>query len=433
LSLVTPRKGYKSVESNYKKKIEIPKDWTFEQIGSKINILSGFPFDSKNFDKEIGLPLIRIRDLANIDTKIRYNGNFLKEFTINSGDLLVGMDGEFRPYLWKGNLSLLNQRVCKITTSNEDILNQNFIFYSIKKGLFHYELINIGTTVIHISKTNIEKIKIPLPSLPEQQKIATILSNVDNLIESTEKVITHSKKVKTGLMQKLLTRGIGHVTFKKVPWLFGKEIEIPEEWEVCKIRNLVENKTILEIQDGNHGELHPKSIDFVNQGIPFVTADCIINNNVDYKKCKLLPSGFLKTLRIGFSKKGDVILTHKGSIGFTAIVNDEFETIILSPQTTYYRLSDKLIPKFLYYIFQTHNFQKQLQAFGKQSTRDYVGITAQQHLIIPFIQDVIEQQKIATILSNIDSKITSQEQYKEKLEKLKKSLMQKLLTGEVRV
>ena len=216
--------------------------------------------------------------------------------------------------------------------------------------------------------------------------------------------------------------------YKSVPWLFGKEIEIPDEWEVCKIRNLVENKTILEIQDGNHGELHPKSIDFVNQGIPFVTADCIINNNVDYKKCKLLPSKFLKTLRIGFSKKDDVILTHKGSIGFTAIVNDEFETIILSPQTTYYRLSDKLIPKFLYYIFQTHNFQKQLQAFGKQSTRDYVGITAQQHLIIPFIQDVIEQQKIATILSNVDNLIESTVQVITHSKKVKTGLMQKLLT-----
>ena len=76
-----------------------------------------------------------------------------------------------------------------------------------------------------------------LPTLPEQQKIANILSNVDNLIESTEKVITHSKKVKTGLMQKLLTRGIGHVKFKKVPWLFGKEIEIPEEWKITTLKD----------------------------------------------------------------------------------------------------------------------------------------------------------------------------------------------------
>ena len=64
--------------------------------------------------------------------------------------------------------------------------------------------------------------------------------------------------------------------------------------------DLVENKIILEIQDGNHGELHPKSIDFVNQGIPFLTADCMMENEIDYEKCKLLPSKFLKTLRNGF-------------------------------------------------------------------------------------------------------------------------------------
>ena len=82
-------------------------------------------------------------------------------------------------------------------------------------------------------------------------------------------------------------------------------------------------------------------------------------------------------------------------------------TMILSPQTTYYRLSNKLLPKFLYYVFQGYFFQKQLSQLGKQSTRDYVGITTQRKLLLPFIA-TDEQLKIATILSKVDELIQKQ-------------------------
>ena len=211
----TKLKDYKVVKSHYKKKIKIPSDWIFEPLQSKINVLSGFAFNSQNFDKKNGIPLIRIRDLANINTQIHYNGDFSKEFLINTGDLLVGMDGEFCSHLWKGGDALLNQRVCKITTASEKILHQRFIYYTIKKELRHYELINVGTTVIHLSKSDIENISILFPTILEQQKIASILSGVDALIESTQHIIEKTERLKKSMMQKLLTRGIGHTKFKK--------------------------------------------------------------------------------------------------------------------------------------------------------------------------------------------------------------------------
>jgi len=232
--------------------------------------------------------------------------------------------------------------------------------------------------------------------------------------------------------------------YKKVKTLFKNYIEIPNEWEFEKIGNLLDKKIILEIQDGNHGELHPKLNEFVSTGIPFVTANCIIDNQIDFKKCNFLTKERVKKLRIGFSKPNDVILTHKGSLGLCAIVPDTVKTLIMSPQTTYYRLSTKMNTKFLFYAFQSYLFQKQLFILGKQSTRDYVGITAQEELKI-IIMPKPEQDKIATILSNIDSLImqckkiighTKKSNDVKKtinLERLKKGLMQKLLTGQIRV
>jgi type I restriction enzyme, S subunit len=167
-------------------------------------------------------------------------------------------------------------------------------------------------------------------------------------------------------------------------------------------------------------------------GIPFITANCIINNRISLDKCQYLTEDWLRKLRIGFTKENDVILSHKGTIGLCAIIPLGVKNMILSPQTTYYRPSYAISPEFLFYVFQSQNFQGQLSQLGKQSTRDYVGITAQRELVIPYMS-ISEQKKIAYILSSIDLLIQIQINQKRSQERLKKSLMQKLLTGKIRV
>ena len=96
-----------------------------------------------------------------------------------------------------------------------------------------------GTAIKRIVLKNLEKFFFPLPSIPEQQKIASILSNVDNLIQNTEKLIEKTTRLKKGLMQELLIKGIGHTKFKKVT--FGRyfiSYEIPVEWKLYIIKDL---------------------------------------------------------------------------------------------------------------------------------------------------------------------------------------------------
>ena len=119
--------------------------------------------------------------------------------------------------------------------------NNLFVFYAIK---FHKNTLlrfAYGTTFLEISKNEMKKIKIPIPELyEEQEKIGMILSNVDSLIHVTENVLEQTQRLKKGLMQKLLTRGIGHTKFKIVSWIFTKQLEIPEEWEQKKLEDLVD-------------------------------------------------------------------------------------------------------------------------------------------------------------------------------------------------
>ena len=116
---------------------------------------------------------------------------------------------------------------------------------------------------------------------------------------------------------------------------------IPEEWDVVAVEKLVEEKTLAKPLDGNHGNIHPKSSDYVGYGIPFVMANNFANGQVNLESCKFITKERADKLQKGFSVSGDVLLTHKGTVGNTAIVGElSTDYIMLTPQVTYYRVMD---------------------------------------------------------------------------------------------
>lgn len=139
-------------------------------------------------------------------------------------------------------------------------------------------------------------------------------------------------------------------------------------------------------------------------------------------------------MRIGFSFKGDVLLSHKASIGYTCIVAEADPYIMLTPQVTLYRTNqEKLLPEYLLYFFQLYTFQIILEGFAKQSTRNYIGITNQKKLWIYLPDSIEEQRELIIPIANVDKEIIKKQKKIETLQRLKKSLMQNLLTGKVRV
>ena len=206
--------------------------------------------------------------------------------------------------------------------------------------------------------------------------------------------------------------------------------EIPKDWSIKTINDLIKENIIIDVMDGNHGEIHPKASEYVDIGIPFIMANNLKNGKLDIEGCKFISYEQAKRLRKGFSVEGDVLLTHKGTLGETAIVpklRDEY--IMLTPQVTYYRVSNNnvLINRYLKVYFDSKKYQDKLKSFGSQSTRDYVGITEQRKLsiILPTIE---EQEKIASIISTVDEQIDNVDALIEKNKELKKGLMQTLLT-----
>lgn len=195
------------------------------------------------------------------------------------------------------------------------------------------------------------------------------------------------------------------------------------EWsETYSVKELVKIGVLERPIDGNHGSYHPTATDYVSKGIPFVMASDLKNGVIDYENCKFITHERAKKLQKGFAKKNDILLTHKATIGRTAIVKElsDSDFIMLTPQVTYYRVKDynRLNNQFLRYYFESQKFQEILSQWaGAGSTRAYIGITNQLDLPI-FIPPLSKQKRIAHILGSLDDKIEINRKMNETLEQM---------------
>lgn len=177
------------------------------------------------------------------------------------------------------------------------------------------------------------------------------------------------------------------------------------EWNTYTVQDLIDKGMLEEPMDGNHGGLHPKTSDYVSKGVPFIMANNLINGTVDYEKCAFISDTQARRLKKGFSHPGDVLLTHKATIGRTAIVPQNYPLVILTPQITYYRVKKGINSMYLKYYFDSPTFQSLFMMWANSgSTRAYLGITAQHKLPI-ILPDKQTQDKIANILWKLDEKI----------------------------
>ena len=279
-----------------------------------------------------------------------------------------------------------------------------------------------------ISYKQFSELTLPVPSPAEQQKIADCLSSLDELISAQARKVETLKTHKKGQMQRILPR-----EGKNQPSLRFSEFQSGSEWMVTTIGQLVDKNWLYPPRDGNHGGIHPKSSDYVAYGIPFIMASDLKDGQIDTKGCHFISMEQADSLQKGFAREGDVLLTHKGTVGAVAIV-PEIETpyLMLTPQVTYYRVKNKvhLSNNFLAQIFLSPVFQENLLASSGGGTRSYIGIIEQAKLPLCLPIDLNEQHQIADCLTSLDELITAATQELDTLKTHKKGLMQQLFPAQ---
>lgn len=167
---------------------QIPAGWQVADVYSIASVIYGAPFASKRFSAEkIGRPIVRIRDLATEAPQVYTDEIHPKGYITKPGDIVVGMDGEFRAYLWGGEEAWLNQRVCVFQP--KDNFSSAFVRLSIMPLLAAVEASEVATTVIHLGKNDIDKFKIILPDAETLRKYNAVAvpiyqQIVENKLES---------------------------------------------------------------------------------------------------------------------------------------------------------------------------------------------------------------------------------------------------------
>ncbi|WP_447986376.1 restriction endonuclease subunit S [Nitrospira sp. Nam74] len=166
-------------------------NWKAKKLSALVEVQNGYAFDSKQFSASVGIPLIRIRDLkVGIETETRFTGKFDEKYIVKPGDFLIGMDGEFGCYEWKGRPALLNQRVCRLQGFIDD-LSPRFLFYGVNSYLKEIEDATGYTTVKHLSSRQILDINFPLPPLQDQHRVVRIL---DEALDGIATAKTNAEK-----------------------------------------------------------------------------------------------------------------------------------------------------------------------------------------------------------------------------------------------
>lgn len=350
--------------------------------------------------------------------------DYVNDYIFDDELVLVGEDGakwasgENTAFRVKGKCWINNH--AHVLKPRQDMVLDNWLVYFLNHSDLH-EFVS-GLTVPKLNQGSLRGIPIPLPPLPEQKRIVAILdeafAGIGQAIANTERNLKNARELFESYLNDVFTRK-------------------GEGWFVTTISDLVEKRILAKPLDGNHGDVHPKKVDFIQDGVPFIMASDLIDGDVDQIHCNHISRKQADALRKGFARDGDVLLTHKGTIGRSAVLSTQHDYVMLTPQVTYFRVIDSNIMsnRFLYFCFKSNIFQDEIcEIAGKGSTRAYVGITRQLDLHVSY-PPLDEQLLLVAAFDSLFSAAQRLEAiYQQKLTalaELKQSILQKAFTGQL--
>ncbi|MGC8516143.1 MAG: restriction endonuclease subunit S, partial [Thermoplasmata archaeon] len=411
--VILTRPGYKMTEIG-----EIPEEWDIKEL-HQVSEQRKDLIEPAKYMLEL---YVGLENITSGQLKISSYGETsdLKssKFRFQKGDILYG---KLRPYLDKIALAetdgICSTDIIPIVSKNSD---NRYLAYMLHSSFF-LQFVKTTISGTNHPRTNWKQMSrfiMSFPPLSEQQKIAEILSTADEAIQKVNEQITLTELLKKGLMQTLLTRGIGHTKFKMTE--LG---EMPEEWSLDSIKNC---------------SLPTNSIDplvvFGESYFKYIDVSEISSQELAIKGTKEI-QGVKAPSRARKGVKGDDIIfaTIRPYLKRIAMVPKYLDGNVCSTAFCVIRANgSKVLPKFLFYSITLDKFVSNVSS--SQTGSAYPAVSDSQVLservVIPPLP---EQQKIAEILSTADSKLELLRKKKEHLEILKKGLMNDLLTGKVRV
>ena len=394
--------------------------WERVPLSDVANVQNGFAFKSSYFDPDRGVPLIRIRDISKEETEHRYWGESDDQYLVKTGEILIGMDGDFAVSRWTGEKALLNQRVCKVSLTS-DLFDEGFLYLCLQPFLNAINAETSSVTVKHLSSKTIEEIPLPLPPLMEQHrivaKIEELFSALDKGIESLktaqaqlkiyrQSVLKHAfegkltaqwreeNKDKLETPEQLLARikqerearyerqlkewkaavktwdaegrpGKKPSKPKKLaqsPPLAAEDVlalpKLPEDWSWFSLSAIAGN-----IQIGPFGSLLHKA-DYLVGGTPLVNPSHIRSQRIEPDRTLTVSTDKLHQLGKYVMHENDIVIGRRGEMGRCAVVTAEEAGWLCGTGSLFVRLLSSMNPHFYSWVL------------GSQRVKDFLAASS---------------------------------------------------------
>ena len=407
--------GYKQTDIGV-----IPADWGVRSIGQMFRLINGCPFKPNDW-KQSGTPIIRIQNLNDPFAPFNFSQAPVPEKNrVEPGDLLFAWSGtlgsSFGARVWAGPSGVLNQHIFKVHMDEGQItLSFSLLVFARVEEDIAKQAHGFKASFVHVKKSDLVKVDLPVPPLPEQHAIAEALSDVDALLGALDRLIAKKRGLKQAAMQQLLT---GQT---RLPGFHG-------EWELKRLGEL----------GATFGGLTGKTKDDFGDGSGrYITFMNVMTNVV-------IDCGTFERVKISTSEsqnravKGDLFFNGSSEtpeeVAMCAVLTEEVHDVFLNSFCFGFRFRSGADADgmFLAYYFRSREGRELMKSLAQGSTRYNLSKTAllQSPLRLPPLP---EQTAIAEVLAEMDAELAALDQRRTKTRALKQAMMQELLTGRTRL
>jgi type I restriction enzyme S subunit len=402
--------GYKQTEVGI-----IPEEWEVRKIGEMFRLINGCAFKPGDW-KQHGIPIIRIQNLNDPSAEFNFSQATVPERNrVEAGDLLFAWSGtlgsSFGARVWYGPSGVLNQHIFKVLMDEQQItLPYSLLVFARVEEDIAKQAHGFKASFVHVKKSDLVKVDLPLPPLPEQRAIAEALSDVDGLLGGLERLIAKKRNLKQAAMQQLLTGQI------RLPGFHGK-------WEVKRLGSIADvlkgsalSKSLMTTSGTLrcilYGELfttYGRVISDVfgrtnsSEGCPSIQGDVLMPGSTTTKGIDLATASALLVDDVALG--GDIIIIRRKG--------NDYDSVFLANYLTLARRHE--IAELTQGITIHHLYGKDLKTLALE------------------LPPYSEQTAIAEVLTEMDAELAAWERRLEKTRALKQALMQELLTGRTRL
>lgn len=373
-----------------------------QKLTDLCSIQYGYAFNSANFtDDDNYLPLIRIRDVKRGFSETFYSGTYSEEYIVHTGDLLIGMDGEFNIARWKSRDALLNQRVCKISAKAGTC--EEYLRFALIGALKEIEDKTAFVTVKHLSAKELSKLILDVPDSCEQQQIAFALNEI-------EQIISHRKQQLSALDDLIKAQFIE---------MFGDPLLRPMNWEEKKLEEIADIASGItkgrKVQSTDLYEVPYMAVSNVKDGyIDLTTVKTILATQAEIEQYRLLTN--------------DVLMTEGGDpdkLGRGAIIHEPPSDCIHQNHIFRVRLDQsRVTPEFMEQYLQHQKAKRYFLGCAKQTT-GIASINMKQLRALPMLIPPIRlQREFAAFVAKIGKSKAAIQKSLDETQRLFDSLMQ---------